>query len=254
MKIVIIALLNFRNLNQKEINMYKNIFKRAFSVLVLLTFFVLTGCVSIQKPIDMDMSHWKENETKIAILVNQLPEPYTHKFGSQGLLDIAINNSMATGLTKHVSTLDLSDFYSIKNDLKEHIAEKNVQVVVLPEDFELPKLVKFEKKENFAKLDYRVLKQQLGTDQLLIINVNQLGTIRNYYGFMPIGAPKAIFSGVGELIDLSTNQILWHKPVNLEKVISGKWDEPKQYPNLTKAIFKVTEMGKKELFSPLKNR
>ncbi len=229
--------------------MEKNIFKGSVRTLVVFFALIITGCASVQKPVELDLTKWQANETEVAILVKPLPKPYTHKVGSQGLLDVAINNATASGMTKVVSKIDLSEFYSIKTDLSRYISDQNVKVTVLEEDYKLPKLAEFEGKENFTKVDYRVLKDQLKVDQLLVVEVTQLGTVRNYYGFIPTSLPRSSFVGVGQLIDLSTNEILWHNPVFLEKSIQGKWDE-KGYPNVIKAIKEVTNSGKEDLVSP----
>jgi len=78
-----------------------------------------------------------------------------------------------------------------------------------------------------------------------------VGTIRDYYGFIPLGAPRSIFTGLGQLIDLSNNEVLWHKPVNIQKVVPGNWDE-ESYPGLTNVIFQTLNQGKSELIAPFK--
>ena len=76
--------------------MGKNILR---GLLVSLTL-IITGCASIQKPIEIDTSKWKSNEITLAVFVKPLPKPYTHKVGAQGILDIAINNANIAGFSK----------------------------------------------------------------------------------------------------------------------------------------------------------
>ncbi len=222
-------------------------------LLIFLSTLILGGCVSIQKPVSLDTSNWGKNDTKIAILVNRLPTGYTYKAGSQGLLDIAINNATASDLTKHLESLDFSEFYVIRKEINDILSQKGVNTNLLDANYYLPELSKFDKEGNYATLDYSSLKSSLGVDQLLIIDVYQLGTTRNYYGFIPISAPMAIFSGTGQLINLSNNKILWHHKVSITNAVNGNWDEPTTYPGLTNAIYQTLNQGKSQLITPLKN-
>jgi len=95
--------------------MHSKILKRlSLAILLFTSALVLSGCVSFQQPVEMNFSKWQPNKTSVAILVKELPTPYTHKAGSQGLLDVAINNATASTLTKHVKSLDLSEFFPTK--------------------------------------------------------------------------------------------------------------------------------------------
>jgi hypothetical protein len=231
------------------------IFRKIIKIIApLAIIFSVQGCISVQQPVPMDFSKWEAQDSKakkIAILINPLPEPNTHKIGAQGLLDIAINNSNAAELTAHLKTLDITEFLAIKNQLGEKVSQNGAEPILLASDYSLPKLPEFEKEGNYTKVDYQSLKETLGADQLILINVSRVGTIRSYYGFIPTTAPQGVFTGTAQLIDLSSNQIYWHHPVNVQKPAAQEWNEAPTYPGLTNAMYQALDQGRVLLLEPL---
>lgn len=100
--------------------------------------------------------------------------------------------------------------------------------------------------EGFAKKDYRSL-NNLGVQRLLVVDVTQVGTIRAYYGFIPIGAPKATFTARAQLIDLADNRILWDKLIVTNRPLPDPWDQAPDYPNLSGAVVVNYTQGAAEL-------
>jgi len=105
--------------------------------------------------------------------------------------------------------------------------------------------------------DIRALAQSQGIDVLLLISVRRFGTIRPYYGFIPLGAPKGFFEVKGQMVDLKTNALIWQTvmPETEASVeAADPWDQEPTYPNLDAAIVKAMENGKafllRELFNP----
>jgi hypothetical protein len=49
----------------------------------------------------------------------------------------------------------------------------------------------------------------------------------------------AIFQAHGALIDLTSHEVLWRASMTVEQSvirIEGEWDQPPDYPNITRAI------------------
>lgn len=231
-----------------------NKFKASSRISAIALLLFLTGCASTNKVIEIDKTQWKQKETKVSVYVKPLPKAHSHKAGSQGFLDMAINSSMAKGVTKHVNEIEFPALESMKAELEQYLASQNVKVVALAADYTLPKLEKIRKKKSgFARKDYTTLRNSLGADQLLVVDVAQLGTLRRYYGFIPLNAPQGYFRGSGQLIDLATNQILWNQPAEVIKDVDGEWDKPEEgYPDLTKTILAAASEGKETIVSHLK--
>ncbi len=104
--------------------------------------------------------------------------------------------------------------------------------------------------------DVRALAQREDLDVLLLVSVRRFGTIRPYYGFIPLGAPKGFFEVVGQMVDLKTNQLLWQtviKEADAQVAVAEPWDQPPEFPNVDAAILQAIENGKafllKEFFA-----
>ena len=130
----------------------------------LLIVTILYGCAGTPAIIKMDETALADKTATIAIAITKLPEPGHMAMGSQGLLDIAINESMAGDLKTHLKTIDLSGFEKITTELADHMRSQGYNVIEVKEPVDLEPLAKFEKNKEikdqyFADKDMRSLKQ-----------------------------------------------------------------------------------------------
>jgi len=78
---------------------------------------------------------------------------------------------------------------------------------------------------------------------LLLVQVQSIGTIRGYMGVVPSTSPSGYFVAVGQLIDLKTQKLLWHKGVSIRRPGRGEWDQPPDFANLTAAVHRAVDSG-----------
>lgn len=95
-------------------------------IFVLLAAFIITGCVTNRPNIANDQSVYTQSSKRIGVAQTITPVPYTHKAGAQGLLDIAINNAVAGGLSEHLQTVNLDNLNELDEKFFAHIQKKHV--------------------------------------------------------------------------------------------------------------------------------
>ncbi|HEV2271950.1 MAG TPA: hypothetical protein VGR92_21050, partial [Steroidobacteraceae bacterium] len=182
---------------------------RLFGALAILALSTLAGCAT-QGPVQLDRSYWEHKPQSVGVVIAVMPPASTLKMGNQGLLDVAINNAMADPLTKHLRSLSMDQFRESGQVIATFFSKQGVTTKTIPADLDLKALPKAQQEaDGFATRDFTGLKAKYGVDQLVVLEVQAAGTIRNYYGFIPTGAPQGYFSCRGSLIDLSNNKLLW---------------------------------------------
>jgi len=226
--------------------------KRSLLSVLLLSMAVLTGC-AIQGPVPLDKAYWTNKPESVGVVVTKLPPVTTHKVGSQGLLDMAINNAMAGPLEKHLSALKLDEFRESGYVIEKHFAKQGVPVKFIEEELDLTKLPKVKKApKGTTALDFASLRNKYGVDQLVVLEAIAAGTVRSYYGFVPLNAPQGYFAGRGTLVDLKDNKIHWLANTTQQVVVEDPWDEEESgYPHVTNAFYRALEAGKTGLIRDL---
>ena len=227
-------------------------------LIVVMSLFVLAGCVGMQHKIDMDPKFWSNKDQVIGVAVAKLPTPKTMKTGSQGLIDILINDANASDLDKHLATIDLSSIEAMSDKIVSYLNGKNISAKKIddPIDIEaLKELAEIDSSQTaggkiFADRDYRALKDQYQVDKLLLITVKHIGTMRSYYGFIPTSAPVGSSQVTGTIINLSDNQLEWSQSAtqNVPNPES-EWDVPPNFPGLTKATMSAYEQSQQMLLN-----
>lgn len=206
---------------------------------------LLSGCVTVVPNFSATQEFWGEKEGKVVgVAIAKPPAPASYKQGNQGLLDIAINSAMATDLDAHLAKLEVMRIDTLADEVAMYLRNKGFLVKRIKTPIDTAALKDFEKPENadskayFASKDFRSLKEQNGVDKLVILSVRQLGTIRSYYGFIPLNAPSGISSVAGQAVNLNNNRLEWnHAVTQIVPNTEGDWDVPPDYPTLTRAIY-----------------
>ncbi|MGT2510048.1 hypothetical protein [Cupriavidus basilensis] len=163
--------------------------------------------------------------------------------GAQGILDYAINKANAQAIVERLQRQDFSVVKALPQEFAKGLESRQIKVVLVPEPLDMEQLKKFTEGsgDGVAEMDYRPLAKQYGADRLLLVAPRWLGTARQYYGFMPLGAPEGYVSLVGQLIDLRTNRLQWYEPVRVNTPVTGEWDEAPEYANLMKSVDESTQ-------------
>jgi hypothetical protein len=203
---------------------------------------------------------WQDRQARIGVALAPHPEAGAHKVGAQGLLDMAINAGMASELQSHLKKVDVGEFDRIRERFVQELGKRGMNVVALPgfldpstypaRGEDAPQV------ENAYDRDLAALRSGQKLDAVVLLQVRRYGTIRSYYGFIPLGAPQGFFEVKGQMVDLKTGAVVWQTQVpEIQATVpaSGEWDQPPDYPNLTAALRAAMGKGNEFLWKEFFN-
>lgn len=223
--------------------------------LLLCSATLLHGCV-VAKPATLPQNFWTETNKSISVSVQDLPKPSSNKLGAQGLIDIAINQMVATGWDNHVENLKLPPYGNLAGEFVTRLNQRGFKAQAV--SMKLASLPRYEARPEQKTKKAAVLDKDLsgvtaltGSDYLLLVNPVTTGTARNYYGFIPLSDPTGFFLGHATLIDVKSNEIKWWKDIMISKIANIPWDEPPGYPNLSQAIVQAVEESREQFMTEL---
>ncbi|WP_455206747.1 hypothetical protein [Kaarinaea lacus] len=222
-------------------------------VVALVYLFLVSGC-AVNQQVAMKKEFWTETNRSLGVAIAKLPEAKLHMVGSQGLLDIAINQSMTSELSGYLQRVNLGGYGKATGEVASRFQERGFQVVEINQTIDQTTLKEFESNSSsgaYTQKDFRQLKDELGVDRLVLLSVDAVGAQRSYYGFIPTGAPVAMLRAHGEIIDLSSNEVLWRQTTNTTVAIDDPWDQPPEYTNVGVAVQKVILMARDQIIRSL---
>ncbi len=217
----------------------------------------VVGCAPSR--VALKPTFWNETQQNIGVTTMVAPQFGAHRAGSEGLLDMAINNAMSGTLEGHLQSMDGSKFKAVADEYVTKLKERGLNARRLPDEVNPATMAPFkaESSGEYAAVDLRPLGQKEGLDKLILLSIQQCGTVRAYYGFIPLGSPKGMCVSKGEMIDLKTNQVEWRafpEPDKATVEIVGDWDEPPDFKNVTVAVDKAMTQAQvflvEEFFGP----
>ncbi|SEA17261.1 hypothetical protein [Microbulbifer marinus] len=222
-------------------------------------FAALVGCATPQVPVPLDQTFYTADKKTVGLMLEAPEKPGLALEGNIGLLDYAIIAAATNTLTSHIEGQDLGEFLAVAEELSHSLESEGFQVVRLEAPEKAPKLAKFKDPDSkdttyFAAKDHRALADQYKVDYLLKLTATSAGLARPYYGFIPTDAPRAIFNVHGEMIDMSSNQLLWYSNISHSAYASGEWDEGPSYPGLTNTYYVVMNKAKQDVLNALAKR
>ncbi|WNG23780.1 hypothetical protein F0U62_06875 [Cystobacter fuscus] len=209
----------------------------------------LIGCAPAR--MSLKPSFWKETQLKVGVATLPPQKFAAYRAGSEGLMDMAINSAMSDSLEAHLQRMDASKFAAVADQYVERLTERglNARKLDKPVNPNLLRSFTAPGSGEFAEKDMRPLAEKEDIDMLILLSLQQCGTIRKYYGFIPLGAPEAICVSKGEMINLKTNEIAWRAYPEMSDAIlpiEGDWDQAPDYRNVTRAVDRA--MSQAQLF------
>jgi hypothetical protein len=217
--------------------------RRAAASLCLLVVVLLTATCASTVPLQSNF--WNRKGATVVVALATLPEAHAHRLGSEMLLDLAINKSLAQKLDTRMREVAPTLLKSVTDSFVKRLQERGFVAKKAGEPMAVDALQNFSASRGqthpFGR-DVRPLAQKYNADMLLLITVQRYGTLRKYYGFIPLGAPKALFDVRGQMIDLKTNELLWQTSTSDDQAtvaVEGEWSEPPDYRNLVAALEKA---------------
>lgn len=215
-------------------------FKYLFVAIIVISFY---GCAAVKPDIGVKKEFWDNKNSTVGVALVKLPEPMTHKAGNQGLLDLAINNANASDLDIALQKQDISSINQVQDKIVTYLTSRGLKAKKITTPIDIDTLVETETSDDgskgvyYAKRDFKPLKKSLGVDKLVMIHVTMIGTIRNYYGFIPTGSPSGYAVINGSVVNLDNNQLEWNQLVTQSVPFSGAdWDTPPEFTALVKAM------------------
>jgi hypothetical protein len=201
---------------------------------------LLGGCAgTAYKPIQLDNTFYQDRQSVIGVAAEKVPEATAHMLGAQGLLDIAINQGNAGKMIERLKTIDVKRAATIPDNLADGMTRRGLKITKLAtiDSATFPEFKPAANPEQYAPRDFKSLKAK-GIDRFLHVSVRRLGTTRNYTGFIPAGPPRAVFAVTGQLVDVSTNKLLWYNAYELTAAIPEPWDQEPGYSNVSDTVLK----------------
>jgi hypothetical protein len=203
--------------------------------------FTSLACAGAQR-IRAEPTFWSEKQTRVGIGLAAVPPAAPHRVGAEGLLDMAINKGMAGDLEKHLASLTPSAFVPVLDQMERRLKKAGMAPKKIAEPINLGALPeRANKADGYFERDVSALAARYDVDALLIVEVVQWGTLRNYYGFIPLGDPKALFGVSGRLVGRD-GRMRWYDWIEGEDAllpVSGEWDQPPAFANVTRSIQSV---------------
>jgi hypothetical protein len=226
-----------------------NVFKLGVAAVMVA---VLGGCASApQHPLPMSANALKSEAGRVGVAMTALPKVDTAFPGAGCLLCIAVASGVHSKMTDHVRTLPYEDLPDLKKQAAAAITKKGAQAVMIGDEFKLDALNDFKSDQpNFARKDFRPLREKHNIDRLLVVDLSVLGVWREYSSYVPTSDPKAVVKGSAYMVNLRTNALEWFAPIEIAKAATT-WDQPPKYPDLTNAYFQAIELGKDVVLKPL---
>jgi len=202
---------------------------------LLLLSFVLVGCVN--KPVRMDAALLDFPDQSIHVVVGTPPvQGKVFKEGSQGLLDVAINDAMASGTSAHLATLPAEGFEPLVNASIKQLESRNVTVTRHPESIVFADLKKRKRPpKGQYKKDLSSIIESTDANYILLLHCEGYGASRSYYGFIPTSYPQAVVTVTGVMIDRE-HQIQWNHSNKYLTYVGENWKQPPEYPLVTDAL------------------
>lgn len=231
----------------------KHLLKLSFAAV----FAALVGCATPQPPVPLDQQFYTvEDNKKVGLMLEAPEKPGLALEGNIGLLDYAIIAGATSSLSEHFEKQSLDEFLAVAEDLGSNLEAEGFVLERLEVPEESPKLAKFKDPDSkdktyYAAKDHRGLAEEHGVDYLLKLQATRAGLARPYYGFVPTDDPRAVFDVHGELIDLSTNELLWYANISQAAYASGEWDEGPNFPGLTNTYYVVMNKAKQDVVNAL---
>jgi hypothetical protein len=223
------------------------------SILVGCTLLILAGC-AVNPTVQMKPEFWAQKDRVLVVALSDLPKADYYMSGSQGLLDIAISQSVSNELDEYLESVDISDYEGAQGEIAQKLQDRGFTIKELDRTINTESLKEFESPSDgrtYADKDFRSLRTELAADRIVLLTVEAVGTQRSYYGFVPTGRPVAILRARGEIVDLTSNEVLWRNSDVVTVEIDEPWDQPPEYQNVGAAVNKVIVLARDSMMHSL---
>ena len=200
-----------------------------------------------QNPIALTKDKLAAQQGRVAVAM-RVPSTDLYLPGANCLLCIGVAVAANSSLNDYAKTLKSDELVQVRTEVVEMMRKKGIDAVAIDGNLDLDKLPDLEHTPNMATKDFKPVAK--GFDHIVVINVQQLGFVRTYSGYIPTSDAKATVEGFVFMVDLKTNAYEWFDHLDITRSADGKWDEGPAYPGLTNAYFQAIEQAKDRIKAP----
>ncbi|MFL0809023.1 MAG: hypothetical protein K6L76_01280 [Agarilytica sp.] len=220
---------------------------RFFKLLFISPLLFLFGCaVTPQSNITFQQDFLSKQDQKIGIYVSAAPEVKGHISGAACLLCYATASAINSDLDTHMKTQSNEDLNELKAALTERLTNEGATVVDIT-DLNIAKLPKNTGAQlNFAKNKFDGVGTKHDVNQVLVVDMKTLGTLRNFANYIPVGDPYAVFNAVMYMVDTTTNAYTFYELIDVKQYSDSPWKE-EGFPGITNAYYTAIETGKSQI-------
>lgn len=201
-----------------------------------------------QHPIAFSKESLGAQKGRVAVAM-RTPPTDLYLPGASCLLCLGAATIANSSLNTYSKTLKVEDLVQVKAEVVELLRKKGIEAVVIDGQLDLAALPDLKLGPNMATKDFgsKFAKEY---DHLVVINVQELGFVRNYAAYIPTSDAKATLKGYAFMVNLKTNAYEWYDPVQVTRGADGAWDEAPSFPGLTNAYFQAIEQAKDRMKAP----
>lgn len=213
------------------------LFRSKIRILPLLAIAVLlSACASKRQDMPLQEALIKPNSKIVTVAVDNF-KPQFYKNGEEGLVDMMITEMFISDCRKSIENHDINPLINqeFHQSFGAALQGKSLQWTPVHTKID-PNTLKASEGEDASPFDLQFLKHQHQADYALVLHPQVLGTMRSYYGFIPLGAPTGYAHVHMYVVDLTTNMIIGYCDATCGTVVRGDWDTPPNYANLLDAI------------------
>jgi len=222
---------------------------------ILICFFMisLSSCANHTNQFLSQLPLWNDKSQKIGVIIGNTSAPSAYKDGHINFAGNKPNDHDSLQLNKHLKTLNIANLTDVALDITQQLKNKGLDVKFLPEKMSLKSLRKSDMKSSIQALvnfDHKTLKSRHNIDKLVVIDLVRIGTIRNYYGFVPVNEAHGLSHLDAYVINLNKRQLEWKKSVIKKiKTTTTTPNANLQFDGITKAVLLAFDQSKHSLIS-----
>lgn len=201
-----------------------------------------------QNPIALTKENLAAQKGRVGVAL-RTPATDLYLPGAGCLLCLGAATIANSSLNTYSKTLKTEDLVQVKAEVVELLHKKGIEATAIDGQFDFAALPDLKLGPDMATKDF-ASKYAKDYDHLVVINVLQLGFVRNYAAYVPTGAAQATVQGFAYMVNLKTNAYEWYTPVQITRSADGAWDEAPSFPGLTNAYFQAIEQAKDRVKAP----
>lgn len=200
-----------------------------------------------QNPIALKKDALATGKGRVAVAMHTAA-PDLYLPGAGCLLCLGAATIANSSLNTYAKTMKVDELVQVKAEIVEMLRKKGIDAVALDAQLDLGNLPDLKLGTDMATKDFSSVAK--GYDHLVVVNVQQIGFVRNYAAYVPTSDGKATVQALAFMVDLKSNAYEWFDHVTITRSADGAWDEAPAFPGLTNAYFQAIEQAKDEIKKP----